>query len=287
MKTINQALLTGERALFKEEKTHITNTVFADGESPLKESRHIRIEDSIFRWKYPFWYSQDIVAKRVTLLGTARSGIWYSQHIKISDSVIQAPKTFRRCSDICLEEVQLPQAQETLWNCTDIDLKAVQVTGDYFAMNSRNIKAEGLTITGNYAFDGAENIDISRATLISKDAFWNCKQVVVRDSTIIGEYLAWNAEDITFINCKIESNQGLCYMKNVTLENCVLINTDLAFEYVENLKATIQSGIVSIKNPISGEISAETIGEIIFDDPMIDPCQTKISLTAERLAHAI
>ena len=39
------------------------------------------------------------------------------------------------------------------------------------------------------------------------------KHVLVRDSTIVGEYLAWNSEDITFINCTIESNQGLCYMK--------------------------------------------------------------------------
>ena len=143
-----------------------------------------------------------------------------------------------------------------------------------------------MTIAGNYCFDGAENIEISNSTLLSKDAFWNCKHVVVRDSTIVGEYLAWNSEDITFINCTIESNQGLCYMKHVTLENCQLINSDLVFEYVENLQADIHSDIISIKNPISGNITADAIGEIIFDDSEINAKQTTISLRKDVLERA-
>ena len=38
MKIINQELLTGERACFKAENTKITQSVFADGESPLKKA---------------------------------------------------------------------------------------------------------------------------------------------------------------------------------------------------------------------------------------------------------
>lgn len=56
MTDINQKLLTGERACFKAENMTITQSVFADGESPLKESRHIVLENNIFRWKYPLWY---------------------------------------------------------------------------------------------------------------------------------------------------------------------------------------------------------------------------------------
>ncbi len=286
MKNINQQLLTGERACFKAENTTITQSVFADGESPLKESRHIVLENDIFRWKYPLWYSRDIKAQHIQLLDTARSGIWYTHQITISDSTIQAPKTFRRSSAITLKNVQMPNAQESLWSCEDITLTNVNIAGDYFGMNSKNIKADHVTITGNYCFDGAENVEISNSTLLSKDAFWNCKHVVVRDSTIVGEYLAWNSEDITFINCTIESNQGLCYMKQVTMENCQLINSDLVFEYVEDLHADIHSDIISIKNPISGDITADAIGEIIFDDPEIDANQTMISLRKDVLAHA-
>ena len=105
MTDINQKLLTGERACFQAENMTITQSVFADGESPLKESRYIVLENDIFRWKYPLWYSRDVKARKIQLLDTARSGIWYTHQINISDSIIQAPKTFRRSSAIVLENV--------------------------------------------------------------------------------------------------------------------------------------------------------------------------------------
>ena len=37
MKNINEAYLTGERALFGGQDLHITNTIFNNGESPLKQ----------------------------------------------------------------------------------------------------------------------------------------------------------------------------------------------------------------------------------------------------------
>ncbi|AND78841.1 DUF3737 family protein [Streptococcus pantholopis] len=283
MKEINQALLTGERALFQQRETSIKNSVFEDGESPLKESRQIELEDTIFRWKYPLWYAKEITARHLSLLDTARSGIWYTHGIAISDSVIQAPKTFRRSSAITLKNVQLTNAEETMWACEDIQLEQVNVVGDYFAKNAKNIKAKHLTITGNYAFDGSENVELSQATLLSKDAFWNCKNVTVKDSTIVGEYLAWNSENITFINCTIESNQGLCYLKNLVLKNCKVIHSDLIFEYT-TVQADVISTIDSIKNPISGEISAVDIGELIFNDPALDSKQTRIHL-AKELIH--
>lgn len=60
----------------------------------------------------------------------ARSGIWYTDQISINDSVIEAPTTFRRSSEIRLTNVDLPNAQETLWNCTDIHLNHVTAIGD-------------------------------------------------------------------------------------------------------------------------------------------------------------
>ncbi len=112
----------------------------------------------------------------------------------------------------------------------------------------------------------------------SKDSFWNCRNVVVYDSTIIGEYLGWNSENIIFINCTIESHQGMCYMKNVTMVNCKLINTDLCFEFCENVDADIVSSIDSVKNPISGRIKAKSIGKLIMDPKYIDPNKTTIEV---------
>lgn len=275
MEQIKEALLTGERALFHGSDLHIQDCTFADGESPLKESRNIHLTNSIFKWKYPLWYSKAISCSHTTLMETARSGIWYTQDITMKDCVIQAPKTFRRCDGITLSDVQIPNAEETLWNCKNIVLTNVSASGNYFAMNSENIQVTKLTLSGNYSFDGAKNIELHDAKLLSKDAFWNCENVTVYDSLIIGEYLGWNSKNVRFVNCTIDSLQGMCYMEDVVLENCKLLNTTLAFEY-STVKADILSSVDSITNPSEGLIRAEEIKEIIFEGGYVDAEKTKI-----------
>lgn len=65
-KIIRQEFLTGERALFMGKNLDIYDTIFDDGESPLKESRGINLYGSMFKWKYPLWYSKNIVAEVAT-----------------------------------------------------------------------------------------------------------------------------------------------------------------------------------------------------------------------------
>lgn len=60
-----------------------------------------------------------------TLYETARSGIWYTHNITINNSTIEAPKTFRRSSNIALNNITMPLAQETLWNCNHIVMKDI------------------------------------------------------------------------------------------------------------------------------------------------------------------
>jgi hypothetical protein len=176
--------------------------------------------------------------------------------------------------------VSMPHAQETLWSCSDVRLSHVNATGDYFGMNSSDVVAEELILHGNYAFDGGKNIVVRNSKLISKDAFWNCENVTVCDSLIIGEYLGWNSKNVTFINCTVESDQGLCYMDGVKLVGCKLINTVLAFEY-SNVEAEITSSVDSIKNPSGGYITAESIGEIIMEPTRVDTAKTKITVKSK------
>lgn len=285
MKIIEQQLLTGERALFKSSDLQILYSTFADGESPLKESRNIELLYSMFKWKYPIWYSKNIVMKNCILFEMARAGIWYSDNIAITDSTIEAPKTFRRSKRITLKNVTMPNAGETLWNCDHIALEHVTAKGDYFAMNSSNIKIKDFDLVGNYSFDGVKNMEIRNARMLSKDAFWNSENVTVYDSFISGEYLGWNAKNLTFVNCTIESLQGMCYIDNHVLKNCRLLNTNLAFEY-SSVDAQIVNTIDSVFNPQSGTISAQSIGEIILDDTMVNVNQIHIN-TREDKKYAV
>jgi hypothetical protein len=284
MKHIKQQLLTGERALFNSKDMEISYSTFADGESPLKESSNIKIDHSMFKWKYPLWYCKNIVVEDSTLFEMARSGIWYTENIAISDTIIEAPKNFRRSKKITLENVNMPNAVETLWNCEDISFKNVTAKGDYFGMNSTNIKIDGFQLVGNYSFDGGKNIEIHNAKMLSKDAFWNCENVTVYDSFISGEYLGWNSKNLTFVNCTIESLQGMCYIDNLVMKNCRLLNTTLAFEY-STIDVKIDGIIDSVTNPYGGIICAEAIGELIMDETKIDPKKTQI--ITEEIKYAV
>lgn len=189
-KEVKQQFLTGERALFGARGLRITDTIFDDGESPLKESTDIELIGSMFKWKYPLWYAKDITVRDCTWFDMARAGVWYTDRITVADSAIEAPKNFRRCHDLTLSNVSFPNAAETLWSCDGVRIDNVTAKGDYFAMNSRNMVIHGLTLYGNYSFDGVENVEIHASRLLSKDAFWNSENVTVYDSFISGEYLA-------------------------------------------------------------------------------------------------
>lgn len=275
-------VFTGERSLFKSRNLHILDSMFMDGESPLKESQNIQIGNSSFQWKYPLWYCKNIEVLDCSFFNMARAGIWYTSHISLKNCLYEAPKGFRRSNHIRLENVDFTQASETLWNCTNIEMHDVTARGDYFGMGCTDLKADNFNLVGNYSFDGCKNIEIRNAKMISKDSFWNCENVTVYDSYISGEYIGWNSKNVTFVNCMIESLQGFCYMDNVVLKNCKLINTTLAFEY-SVVDAEVTTDIDSIKNPISGKICCRSIGEQIWDDPCVQSSQTEIQETGETI----
>jgi len=275
MDIIKDRIFEGERAEFWAQNKRYEACTFRNGESPLKESRDIALAGCAFEWKYPLWYAHRICVEGSTLKETARSGIWYTHDISILDSLIEAPKTFRRAEGIKLERVEMPNAKETLWSCKDITLSDVKAAGDYFGMNSEHIRVRNLHLDGNYCFDGASDVVVEDSYLNSKDSFWNCTDVVVKNSTIIGEYIGWNTRNLTLENCTIESLQGLCYIKGLKLINCQLKGTSLSFEYCEDIDADIDQ-VDSVFNPTSGIIRARSIRQLVQDPSKVDPKATQI-----------
>ena len=275
MQEIKEQRLTGERALFRSKDLSIEYSIFADGESPLKESRDISLKNTSFQWKYPLWYCRNITVQDCDFAEMARAGIWYTDNITVADTLYEAPKGFRRVKGLTLRNVDLPHAEETLWHCSDVTLENVVAKGDYFAMNCDHMKLDQFRLVGNYFFDGCHDVEVHHAKMLSKDAFWNCENIMVYDSYICGEYLGWNSRNVTFVNCVIESLQGMCYMDNVVMKNCRLLNTTLAFEY-STADVETAGRIESVKNPSAGVIRAGEIGELILNEKEIDPAKTTI-----------
>ena len=212
-----------------------------------------------------------------------RAALWYSQNLVMTDTRVEAPKMFREMDGIRLENVQLPNAQETLWHCRNVELINVQIDhADYLFMHGENIKIRNYAQNGNYSFQYCKNVKIRNAVINSKDAFWNTENVTVYDSEINGEYLGWHSKNLRLVNCKISGTQPLCYAHDLMMENCTMADDcDLAFEY-SSVQATINSSIRSVKNPRTGSITAESYGEVILDENIKAPGNCQLRLWNER-----
>lgn len=277
MKTIKNKEFGGERPLFASHDLELFDVTIHAGESALKECSDIYCFNCRFEGKYPFWHTHRFVIDKCLFTEGARAALWYSTGVEMKNTLVEAPKMFRELYGIKLQNVRIPNAQETLWHCGEIDIKDVFTDkADYIFMHCRDIKIESYEQHGNYSFQYCKNVEISNSIIHSKDAFWDTDNVVIRDSEISGEYLGWYSNNLHLINCKISGTQPLCYCKNLILENCEFApDCDLAFEGSE-VHATVNSVITSVKNPTSGVIKAKGYGEVILDENIKAPADCKI-----------
>ena len=277
MDIIKDQYFEGERPMYARHGLRIENVTIGPGESSLKEGSDLEAENCEFQGKYPFWECKNVTIKNCIFREGGRAAIWYSKDLKMSDTLVEAPKMFRRISDLKLENVKFPNALETFWDCKDIEAKNIEADkGDYIFMHCSDIKIDGLRLQGNYSFQYAKDVVIRNADMDTKDAFWEAEDVTVYDSRINGEYLGWYSKNLHLVNCKIGGTQPLCYCENLVLENCVFEeDADLAFEY-SDVEASLIGPVTSVKNPRTGRINADSYGEIILDGNIKAPADCEI-----------
>ena len=279
MKLIKDSEFGGERPLFASHGLRLENVTIHAGESALKECSDIEAVRCRFEGKYPFWHVDGFKVHDCLFTEGARAALWYSRNLEMRDTLVEAPKMFREMAGIDLARVRIPCAQETLWHCRDVKLRDVEVAqADYLFMHSENIDIADYRQHGNYSFQYCRNVVIRNAVIYSKDAFWNTENVTVVDSEIDGEYLGWHSHGLRLVNCKISGTQPLCYASDLVLENCTFgEDADLAFEY-STVQADVRGHIISVKNPRSGRIEADSIGEIIIDRNIKAPADCRIAV---------
>ena len=271
-----------ERALYHLQNADVTECIFAgeaDGESVLKESEDIGLKNCQFSLRYPLWHVRGFTMAESSMDDKTRAAIWYAHDGHITDSSLGGIKAVRECARICLERCQI-ESQEFGWKSQDITLIDTDIVSEYLFMDSRDVKLRNVKMKGKYSLQYMENLEIDDCELDTKDAFWHSKNVIVKNRVVKGEYLGWFSENLTLINCKIIGTQPLCYCKNLKLINCTMEQTDLSFEY-SDVEADVIGDIVSVKNPKSGLIIADSVGEIIRGDVVME-CTGEIILRAEK-----
>ncbi len=256
-----------ERALYGIRDSEVENCIFdgeADGESALKECRNITVKGCDFRLRYPFWHVDGAKIDDIRMTETCRAALWYDKDISIHNSKLHGIKALRECENITLDGCDIVSA-EFGWRCSDLKINNTSLSSEYPFFECENMDLDGFSLQGKYSFQYVENVVMKNCDLRTKDAFWHAKNVTVYDSVVAGEYLGWYSENLKLVRCKISGTQPLCYCRGLVLEDCEMDGTDLSFEN-SDVKATVKGSIVSVKNPISGYVRADSIGEIILDD---------------------
>ncbi len=257
-----------ERALYGQTDLAVAHCRFdgpADGESAFKECQTIRVTDSYFNLRYPFWHDAGVVLEDCELTTLCRAALWYSSAIEATDCCLHGIKALRECHGVTLRDCDI-LSTEFGWNTTDLVAEDCKLQGEYAFFQGKNLRFRGLQMSGKYSFQYIENAIFENCRLDTKDAFWHARHVTVKNCTVKGEYLGWYCEDVTFENCRIIGTQPLCYCKGLRLIDCEMIDTDLCFEKSE-VEATLTAPVVSIKNPAAGQITLPACGELIMDDP--------------------
>lgn len=271
-----------ERALYNLQQADVVECIFAgpaDGESVLKESRDIHVQGCTFSLRYPLWHVKGFTMEHSTMDDLTRAAIWYAEDGIIRESVLGGIKAVRECAGIRLEHCKV-ESQEFGWKSQDIVLTDTDITSEYLLFDSRDVRLERVKMQGKYSFQYMKNLEITDSVLDTKDAFWHSENVTVRNSVVKGEYLGWFSDGLTLIDCKISGTQPLCYCKNLKLIRCTMEDTDLSFEY-SDVEADVLGHVDSIKNPRSGSITVDSVGEIIREDPVME-CTGQVLIRGQK-----
>ncbi len=271
MQRIERQCFDEERALYHLTDAEVVECDFAgpaDGESALKESRRVTVENCRFSLRYPLWHAQSFTLRNSRLDELTRAPLWYTEDGVIEGCTIESVKCLRECDRTAIAGSRIV-SPEFGWRCRTLSVTDSYVESEYCLFEAKGVTIDRLKMKGKYSFQYVENMVIRHADLDTKDAFWHSKNVRVEDSVIRGEYLGWYTEGLTLVNCHLIGTQPLCYCKDLTLVNCTMEGTDLAFEY-SDVEADVRGHILSVKNPRSGHIMADSIGEIVTEGSVMD-----------------
>ncbi|MCQ2085756.1 MAG: DUF3737 family protein, partial [archaeon] len=233
------------------------------------------VDGCSFSLRYPMWHDKKFRLLYSNMDELTRAALWYCDEGNIEDSILNGVKAVRECRDISINRCSI-NSPEFGWKSDGIRMYDCDIESEYIFLDSKNVSLRNVRMKGKYSFQYMDGLVIDDCVLDTKDAFWHSKNVTVRNSIVKGEYLAWFSENLTLENCKISGTQPLCYCKNLKLINCTMEGCDLSFEYSE-VDADVKGHIDSVKNPLSGTITADSVGSVIMEDAVYE-CTGEVKL---------
>ncbi|MBQ8554758.1 MAG: DUF3737 family protein [Clostridia bacterium] len=266
MEHFENLTLDEERALYGLNGAQVVRCLFdgpADGESALKECRNVHLNDCDLHLRYPLWHVTGGSLTNCRMTDTCRAALWYDEALTITGCNLGGIKALRECRNITIQGGNA-NSTEFGWMCRDLKIRDFTLQSEYPFLHTQDAEFDGFHLTGKYSFQYTKNLVFRNCILDTKDAFWHAENITVYDSVVKGEYLAWYSTNLRLVRCRISGTQPLCYCKGLILEDCTMEGCDLSFENSE-VEATVNGHIDSVKNPVRGFVTADSIGEVILD----------------------
>ena len=157
-----------ERALYGTDGILVSGCRFdgpADGESALKESRNIRVEDCLFNLRYPFWHDENLKIDGCEMTPNCRAALWYTENVMIRNTKMHGIKALRECADVTVADSDII-SPEFGWSVRGITMKNTSVESEYFMMRSERLDFDSVSLKGKYSFQ-----------YITDSVFENCDQL--------------------------------------------------------------------------------------------------------------
>ena len=273
-KRIEGKTFSGETVLQDLASVSIYDCVFAGGEYALKGSRDIILDNCDLYAKYPLWDVADFKINDSRMFAQAEGPICSANGGKIIDSDIRGIQALRDCQNIFLHDCTIT-SPEFGWKSSDITIEDSNIHAAYLLHKSNNIRLNNVEVRGDFSFQYVDTLHVGNCYIHSNEAFRYSKNVTVADSVIQGTCIGWYSENLTLIGCKIIGKHPLCHCKNLKLIDCVMEDAIHAFEG-SDVKASISGHVASVKNPLSGRIVADAIGEVLMDEDKESACKIQI-----------
>lgn len=256
MTILQHTEIGGERPLYGSQSVQLTYVIVRMGESALKKSADVIVDQCSIEGLYAFWECSNIKCRDTYFAKSARACSWYGERHEYSDCIIDAPKLFRELKFLTIRDSVINNAAETFWKCSNIKIDNVELhSAEYCFLNAANVCIERMCEDGKYAFQYSRNVVISNSTLDTKDAFWESDDCTIYDSELKGEYLGWYSRNLHLVRCRISGTQPLCYCTNLILEDCIFAeDADRCFEH-SSVNGTVIGQVASIVEPVTGHIT--------------------------------
>ena len=144
MDMIENMTYDSERALYNIRNTLVKNCRFAgpaDGESVLKETRDIIIENCSFSLRYPIWHAEKYELRNSQLDEKTRASLWYSDDGMIENTDICGVKALRECNNTVIRNCRI-ESVEFGWKTNNTKILEMKVNDLAKAVDRVSVVAE-------------------------------------------------------------------------------------------------------------------------------------------------